>query len=608
MVAAVNTAPTASFTIDPSSGDTDTNFAFDASASSDTETATDDLQVLWSVEGGNGDNGSFSYSWVTEKTASTYFIRYNSAIPSDYPMTYTVTLQVKDSEGLTGSLSKNIVVEAPVRPLAKCTVEPEEGYTWTKFTFDASESWDGQTANADLEFSWTFDYYDPEEGDGNGNNEFSTGWINSNTTSFSSYPSTGVWWISFSVRDEDGNAHWNFAGLDVNILPNTDPTASFTIDPGSGDTDTDFSFDASGSSDSESIADSLYVRWDFDNDGTFEVDWTKTKTTTHTYSSAATYTINMEVRDQGGLISSDTKTVVVEAIANTAPTASFTSGTDLEYINTSISFDASATSDAETASGDIEVRWDFDNDGTFEVDWTTSKTTNHSYVTEAIYTVKLEVKDEGGLISSATTSIQIESGTFTDSRDNQTYNTVIIGNQVWFAENLRYEISGKEITDNSTFQNNSAYDGWSYYDNDKATYAATYGILYQWEAAKIACPSGWKLPSDDEWKTLEMFIGMTQAQADGTTSSDRGDGFAQKLMSTSGWYENNGTDNYDFKALPGGSRSDAFYAYQGNFWSSSEYSSNSSNAWYRFLQWNNTRIGRSDGPKYYGQSVRCIKE
>jgi hypothetical protein len=104
-------------------------------------------------------------------------------------------------------------------------------------------------------------------------------------------------------------------------------------------------------------------------------------------------------------------------------------------------------------------------------------------------------------------------GTFTDPRDGQTYATIKINSQTWFAENLNY------VTSNS----------WSY-NNDTAN-GNIYGRLYIWEAALTACPSGWSLPSDDQWKQMEMALGMSQKKANlrrvasSGSPSGHGDGF-----------------------------------------------------------------------------------
>jgi uncharacterized protein (TIGR02145 family)/uncharacterized repeat protein (TIGR02543 family) len=113
--------------------------------------------------------------------------------------------------------------------------------------------------------------------------------------------------------------------------------------------------------------------------------------------------------------------------------------------------------------------------------------------------------------------------TFTDSRDGKTYKKVVIGTQTWMAENLNYDVPS-----NTT---DVCY-------NNKADSCEKYGRLYNWLTAMTACPAGWHLPLDAEWATLENYVGSP---------------VGTKLKSTSGWYNNgNGTDQYDFSALPGG--------------------------------------------------------
>ena len=88
--------------------------------------------------------------------------------------------------------------------------------------------------------------------------------------------------------------------VNVTVLDHI-PLASFSVDPASGDTGTIFTFDASGSSDVETPSDQLQVRWDFDNDGTWDTGWSTTKTLTHQFGSAGTYTVALEVQDAGGM-------------------------------------------------------------------------------------------------------------------------------------------------------------------------------------------------------------------------------------------------------------------------------------------------------------------
>ena len=115
-------------------------------------------------------------------------------------------------------------------------------------------------------------------------------------------------------------------------------------------------------------------------------------------------------------------------------------------------------------------------------------------------------------------------GTFTDSRDNNVYKTIIIGNQVWMAENLKYLpfVSGPE-SGSLTMPHFYVYNylGMNVNDAMNTINYNTYGVLYNWAAAmngsasssvnpsgvQGVCPEGWHLPSDNEFRQLMIFIG-----------------------------------------------------------------------------------------------------
>lgn len=202
-------------------------------------------------------------------------------------------------------------------------------------------------------------------------------------------------------------------------------------------------------------------------------------------------------------------------------------------------------------------------------------------------------------------------GTFTDSRDGHVYKWVKIGDQVWMAENLAYLPSVNPISkesETSPFYYVFNYEG-NNVDEAKATSNyKTYGALYNWPAAMISCPAGWHLPSDSEWKQLEMFIGMSQSQAD-IEGYQRGTDQGKKLKSKNGWFNNgNGTDDYGFSALPGVYSNEMgipYFQYYGNWYTSTEVSS--SYAWLRSISYNDTKIGRYLNKKN-GFSMRCVKD
>ena len=217
-----------------------------------------------------------------------------------------------------------------------------------------------------------------------------------------------------------------------------------------------------------------------------------------------------------------------------------------------------------------------------------SNLTNFTAVTD--YYIRAFVTNSYGTEYSEVITFSTKSS-FIDSRDNQTYEVVQIGNQIWMKENLAY---------------NAGAGCWAY-DNIESN-VATYGRLYNWETANSACPSGWDLPSDNEWKTLEMELGMSQSEADGIEW--RGTDEGSKLKSASGWYNNgNGTNESGFTALPSGYRliDETFVNLNKyiQFWTNTSY--DSSNAMRRILKYSTDKIERNSIDKQLGYSVRCIK-
>lgn len=194
-------------------------------------------------------------------------------------------------------------------------------------------------------------------------------------------------------------------------------------------------------------------------------------------------------------------------------------------------------------------------------------------------------------------------GTVTDTRDGYVYQTVQIGNQCWLRENMRYLPSVMQGGNWSS--PDPRYYVYGYFGNDvtqaKATETyKTYGVLYNWVAAKTACPAGWHLPSDEEWTQLENYLGGA-----GTA--------AGKLKAITHWespspYDTNETG---FTALPGGVHllSPAYFSSErffGFWWSSTE--SSTSSAWERIMKHNQMHVQRGIDSKAQGNSVRCIKD
>lgn len=211
-------------------------------------------------------------------------------------------------------------------------------------------------------------------------------------------------------------------------------------------------------------------------------------------------------------------------------------------------------------------------------------------------------------------------GTFTDSRDNHQYNWVIIGTQTWMAENLAYlpsvspSLTGSK-TDMHYYVNE--YEGSSVSEAQATSNYTVYGVLYNWTAAVAGCPTGWHLPSDAEWKTLEIHLGMSQSDADAEGERYSGD-VGDKLKSASGWLSGgNGSNTVGFTALPGGRRyNGGNFNYQfGGVGRSAFFRTSTSfdidRSWNRMLA---DDVYSTDVPtrwllgKEEGFSIRCVKD
>jgi len=326
-------------------------------------------------------------------------------------------------------------------------------------------------------------------------------------------------------------------------------------------------------------------QWDF-GDGNSSTQ----QSPSHTYQNFGDYTVGLTVTNNIGT-DTEVKNNYINVTGN-EPVAAFTANPTSGIAPLTVNFTDQSTNTPTS------WQWDF-GDGNSS----TQQNPSHIYQNVVNYTVELTVTNNYGSDSEVKNNyINVTSGGGdpcpgyeTVPYEGQVYNTVLIGDQCWFKENLNYE------TGNS----------WCY-DNDPGN-CDNYGRLYNWETALVVCPSGWKLPSDDEWKILEGTVDSQYGVGSfewGNTLF-RGLDAGLNLKSTSGW-ENpgNGTDLYGFGALPGGGAysggSFSNLGYYGIWWSSSEYSG--AEAWYRRLYYGSAGSYRHTNSKTHGFSVRCLKD
>ncbi len=211
----------------------------------------------------------------------------------------------------------------------------------------------------------------------------------------------------------------------------------------------------------------------------------------------------------------------------------------------------------------------------------------------------------------------IPNDTVTDI-DGNVYATVQIGNQLWMAENLK--VTHYQNSDEIPYiYNDPQYGAYINYSNN-ADNVAVYGRLYNWFAVndeRGLCPDNWHVPSDDEFKSLEMYLGMSESEANGEGLRGTDEGGKLKEEGNEHWNSPNtgATNETGFTALPGGNRRYETYTNQeifcclnryGFFWSSSEVYT--VNAWYRVFSFDYSESNRYHLSKTNAFSIRCVED
>jgi len=230
----------------------------------------------------------------------------------------------------------------------------------------------------------------------------------------------------------------------------------------------------------------------------------------------------------------------------------------------------------------------------------------------------------GGSFSTSDCLSGLYNGYPDKGNDIANYKTIQIGDQIWMAENLNYNVKGRSYC-YLECMNLESYD--HAYADIIANNCAKYGRLYDWSTAMAfstdfcnsslcdskvetkhqgICPSGWHIPSVEDWEILIDLV------SNSGSLNQRG----IKLKATSGWNNygdesGNGTDDYDFSALPGGVRAYSSTPYngvgeRGYWWSSSESGKDHAQR----MSIDNSPYAALDyvGTKKIYNSVRCIKD
>lgn len=190
------------------------------------------------------------------------------------------------------------------------------------------------------------------------------------------------------------------------------------------------------------------------------------------------------------------------------------------------------------------------------------------------------------------------------SYGGESYSTVLIGTQCWFAKNLNV---GDMVTGVTPQSNNAIVEKYCY--NDDASHeCATYGGLYQWdeamqysvtEGAQGICPDGWHIPTDAEQNTLDQGLNDTTCNANRIGAWDCANA-GTKLQA-------GGTSHFE-GLLAGLRHTGGSFVYRGTgayFWSSTI---SGPDAWDRSLGTGNATVGRTHNDRANGFSVRCLQD
>ncbi|NQV16525.1 hypothetical protein HQ531_13770, partial [bacterium] len=242
-----------------------TLLAFNASAYDPQDGNLGSSQIDWSSNrDGHFQTGrSFNYSGLSANT-------------------HTITVTATDLNGAFGgaSITLNITAAGNTPPQIvslisnPTSIEPNGTTTVTCFASDA----DGDA----LSYNWAAS---------NGNISGS-----GSTVTFIAPNTEGNYTVSCTVSDGNGGQDNEAVIISVTEL-NTPPIASLNVDPSSGTTATNFMFDASSCSDNEDATSQLEIRWDFQSDGSWDIEYSTIKTASYLFTIAGSYTITIEVKD-----------------------------------------------------------------------------------------------------------------------------------------------------------------------------------------------------------------------------------------------------------------------------------------------------------------------
>jgi parallel beta-helix repeat protein len=383
----VDAPPAATLTLSPSSGLAPLAVTADASGSTDT-----DATPIATYDFDFGD-GTVTGPQADPTATHTYLLE----------GTYTVTVTVKDTAGLSSTATRQVAVTPDTPPTAALSVSPSSGNAPLDVTADASGSTDPDPNGIS---SYSFDF-----GDG------SAPVTQATATATHRYTAMGTFTVTVTVSDPSGKSSTASAQVTVR-QPDRPPSATIVVNPSTGAAPVDVTADASGSSDTDATPIASY-KFTF-GDGSAAVGPQPGATATHTYTASGTYTVTVTVTDTGGL-STTASTQVTVSDRDFPPSAALTATPSSGVTPLAMTADASGSTDADsTPIATYRFEW---GDGSPATGPQSSPTATHTYGPPGSYTAKVTVTDTAGLTSTATVSVR----TFANFVGNSGFETDLSG-------------------------------------------------------------------------------------------------------------------------------------------------------------------------------------
>lgn len=388
--------PTGLLEINYSQGSLDTDFIFEAGKSVNASGFKTGLTFRYNFEYGDTD---FT-AWTTNPVANYQYTKAGTKI---------ILLEVRDADGRVDRVTSQIEVKASPALSGQFSVDRVEGDLQTEFNFFATIFTGGGESQRRFWFRWDFD------GDG----VFDTIFQQTPVATYI-YAQAGTFSPALEVKDEFGTTltiiGYHTGNKDIgkiSIGKNRMPEAAIIVFPKTGEAGiTIFSLDSSLSSDESGRSD-FEVRFDFENDGRFDTDFSNNPKLTHVYKNGGKKEILVQIRSASG--KTDSAIAAVEIfeknslpvadlyITNNSQTGDYLSGT----IGTEFTFSAQGSADAEDSGNLLEARFDFNGDGIFDTVFSNTKIAKHKYLEIGNYSVNVEVKDTLGARSQSSKTITV---------------------------------------------------------------------------------------------------------------------------------------------------------------------------------------------------------